>query len=118
MGSLPKPGELVSAIGTAVSKAVGKDISNIEGFSKDQALQIEKLTIRLGEMIAAGEFKDDAEGEQFYRDILADLISNLTKTLKGLSVIAVEHAWNAVVDVVWKALDKATGLALPRPIPV
>lgn len=117
MANIPKPGELIAAIEAALKNALGKDISTVEGFSRDQLLRIEKLSIRLSEMILAGEFKDDPEGQDVYLGILKDLITNFKNTLKGLGAVALEKAWNAVVDVVWKALDKATGLTLPRPIP-
>lgn len=115
MTTLPKPGDLVAAIETAVTAAIGEDVTNNTGFAKDQVLRIEKLGIRLSEMIVGGEFDGDPQGQQDFLDILADLISNFTKTLEGLGEIMVEKAWNAAVDVVWKTLDKATGLTLPRP---
>lgn len=116
MGTI-NPGQLVSAIQAAATNAAGKDISTIQGFARDQVLRIEKLSIRLAEMIAQGEFKDDPEGQADFLGILQDIITNFTKTLRGLAVITIEKVWNAIVDVVWKALDSATGLTLPRPIP-
>jgi hypothetical protein len=117
MSNLPNPGELVSAMQSAATAIVGKDISTVEGFAKDQLLRIEKLSIRLGEMIIAGEFDGDPDGQKDYLGIVQDLITNFTKTLQGLAIITIEKVWNALVNVVWTALDKATGLALPRPVP-
>jgi hypothetical protein len=111
------PGQLLADIQTAATGAAGQDIASIQGFARDQLLRIEKLSIQLAEMIAQGEFKDDPDGQREFLGILQDLITNFTKTLRGLAVITVEKVWNAIVGVVWNALDAATGLALPRPIP-
>jgi hypothetical protein len=115
MSSLPKPGTIVTALEQAATSAIGKDVSTIQGFAKDQLLRIEKLAIRLAEMITEGEFSGDPDGQKDWLDILNDLIRNFIKTLIGLSEITIEKVWNAMVNVVWNALDKATGLALPRP---
>ena len=115
MTLLPKPGELVSSMLTAADGVLKKDVSKIAGFSKNQLLRIEKLAIDLAEMIAEGEFDDDPQGQETYLGILQDLITNFTKTLVGLNKITIEKMWNAIVKVIWNALDKATGLALPRP---
>ena len=110
------PGEIIHDIQKAATTIIGKDLTTIEGFSRDQLLRIEKLGIKLAAMIAAGEFKDDPEGQQDFLGILEDLITNFANTLKGLSIITIEKVWNAAVKIVWGALDKATGLALPRPV--
>lgn len=117
MGQLPNAGELLRSIEAAATGAAGQDIATIQGFARDQLLRIEKLSIRLAEMIAQGEFEGDPEGQTDSLGILQDVITNFTKTLRGLAIITVEKVWNAIVDVVWKTLDTATGLVLPRPIP-
>ncbi len=115
MSQFPQPGALVASMEKAASDILGKDVTTIGGFAKDQLSRIEKLSIRLSEMIINHEFDGDPTGQQDYLDIVNDLITNFTKTLQGLAVITVEKVWNAMVKVVWDALDKATGLALPRP---
>lgn len=113
--TLPKAGNIVSGIQKAATAAIGKDITNIEGFARDQLTRIEKLSIKLATMIANGEFKDDPEGQQEDLDIIQELITNFGNTLRGLTVIEVEKVINAAIGVVWDALNKATGLTLPRP---
>ena len=117
MPQLPNPGELVAAMQAAATAAIGKDISDVQGFAKDQLLRIEKLSIKLGQMILAGEFEGDPEGQQDFLGIIQDLITNFTKTLKGLATIMVEKVWNALVKVVWDTIGKAVGLTLPVPKP-
>src|SRR5262245_43926131 len=107
--------ELVKSIQTAATGVIGRDVTKIQGFAQDQVQRIGKLGVKLAEMIALGEFEDDPEGQQSFLDIMKDLITNFGKTLVGLAIITIEKVINAVVKVVWDSLDKATGLALPRP---
>jgi hypothetical protein len=66
-------------------------------------------------MIENGEFKDDPEGQQDDLNIIQDLINNFGNTLRGLTAVETEKVINAAIGAVWNALEKATGLALPRP---
>ena len=66
-------------------------------------------------MTADGAFADDPDGLKEWLGILGDLVSNLSRTLIGLSAVTVEKIWNGIVDKIWDALGNATGLALPRP---
>jgi hypothetical protein len=40
---------------------------------------------------------------------------NFAKTLRGLLMVTIEKVWNAIVGVIWKAIETATGIALPIP---
>src|SRR5262245_41744883 len=115
MPTLPKPGELAAAMKDAASGIINKDIQTISGFSKDQLQRIERLAIDFSEMVAAGEFRDDPEAQADYLGILEDLSKNFVRTLQGLATITIEKIWNAVVKVLWTAIDKATGLTFPKP---
>ena len=115
MGNMPNLADLVTAMEDAVSTSIGNDIRTMQGFSKQQLEDIGRLAIDFADMIDEGEFDDDAEGRQAYARILQNLIKNFTRTVEALGVLAVEKAWNAMVDVIWNALDGATGLMLPRP---
>ena len=108
-------GDLIPAIVAAASGVIHKDVTAITGFSADQARRIETLSITLANLIAAGAFQGDPQSQADHLGILEDLIKNFARTLKGLTVITVEKVINAVVKTVWDALDRATGLALPRP---
>jgi hypothetical protein len=113
--SLPDIDELIAAIEKAATKAIGQDIRAVDGFARDQLKSIARLQARLAKMISDGMFEGDPEGQQDHLDILEELITNFVNTLRGLAIIMIEKAWNAVVKVVWDALDNATGVALPRP---
>jgi len=115
MATLPKPGEIVAALQEAASNSINRDITTVGGFVKDQLERIEALGLKLIDMIAAGEFEDDPEEIEVFTGILKDLVTNFTNTLRGLTVVLIEKVWNAVVDALWGAIEKAAGIPLPRP---
>lgn len=116
MSTLPNLDQLMKDISAAASTIVNKDISTITGFAKSQEIKLAKFAIWIGEAELAHEF-DQVPGlrEEFLQS-LQDMIRDFVNTLRGLTMITIEKIWNAIVDVIWTALDKATGLALPRPI--
>jgi hypothetical protein len=56
-----------------------------------------------------------AATREFFLDGLQEMARNFVATLRGLVEITIEKVWNAVVDVLWKAIRAGTGLALPGP---
>jgi len=115
MAALSNPGELFGQMVQAASNAIGKDITTLEGFARDQVIGIAQLTVTLELKIANGEFAGQPDRQQTALDILRSLIDNFVNTVLAMSIVLAEKAWNAVVDVAWNALDKAAGFALPRP---
>lgn len=113
MAELPDLQDLLTKMLDAASTAIGDDINSIRTFSKQQATDIAALTIDIYDMIENDEL-DDTEREQYLR-ILRNLIDNLTHTIAALGQLTVEKALNAIVEVLWSTLDKATGFKLPRP---
>lgn len=116
MANLPKLEDLMRDISAAASAVVGKDISTITGFAKSQEIKLAKFAIWIAEAEVAGEFKNIPGLRDEFLQSLQDMILDFVNTLRGLAMVTVEKIWNAIVGVVWKALDKATGLTLPRPI--
>jgi hypothetical protein len=43
------------------------------------------------------------------------MVRSFVNTLAGLVAVIIEETWNAIVGVVWAAINKATGLALRVP---
>lgn len=106
-------GKLANDIQAAISGAVGKDITVAEGFSKDQVT----LLAKHAERIAADHLKGvttDAQRDDDLDD-LKDMVRSFAEVLQGLTVIAVEKAWNAAVAVIWKTVGTAIGVVLPVP---
>jgi len=104
---------LVGQIIQAVSAQLGKDVSTLEGFSRDQVEGLARQAQLIAAASASGHLsKDDLD---FFLDNLKMLARNFADTLAALGVIAVEKAWNAAVTALWSAIGKAAKIALPAP---
>jgi hypothetical protein len=116
MPSVPNPGDIFDAVKTAASGIVQQDVTTLSPFVQDQLKRIEQNGILFAQMELAGEFIDDPDRRREYLGIVEDLARNFVNTVRALIVVEIEKLWNAVVKVLWDVLDKATGLALPRPL--
>jgi hypothetical protein len=105
---------LAKAVAKAVSDVVAKDISSMSGFSKTQLHAMAKQSAWIAEATAKKELTK-AQRDFFLKD-LARMAMNFVKVLKGLTMLAVEKAWNAAVAVLWKAMEGVIGTALPFPV--
>ncbi len=114
---MPHPfdlGQLATDIKDAVSGVLQKDITLVTGFSQTQVEQMAKQAAWIAEGTAKGELSDGLR-DFFLRD-LARIAENFVKVLQGLALLTIEKAWNAVVNVLWKAISGAIGnIALPIP---
>jgi hypothetical protein len=116
MAELPNLNDLMKSISDATRNILGKDIETITGFAKSQEKKLAAFAIWIAEAEQAEEFKDDPELRDDFLQSLRDMTRDFVNTLRGLAMITIEKIWNAIVKVLWDALDKATGLTLPRPI--
>jgi hypothetical protein len=103
-------GQLVSDIQAAASAALKKDVSTLRGFSQRQLKAIAQQAGLIEVGIKSGQITD--ETREFFLDSLEDMALSFVKTLRGLVMVTVEKVWNAIVNVVWTAIAKATGLPL------
>ena len=110
-------GELVDSIKTATSQIIKKDIATVRGFSEGQIKAIGQQAALVAEGIAKGQITE--ETCEFFLDSLENMTQNFLNTLKGLILLTIEKLWNAIVDVIWGAINKAigaaTGIVLPVP---
>ena len=105
--------ELMNNVTTAVSGVVQKDVTTISGFSRNQLELLAKQSAWIAEATANNELTEELR--DFFLNNLAEMALNFVKVLKGLALITVEKAWNAVVGVLWDAIGRAAGIALPLP---
>lgn len=103
--------ELVSEIKDTISGILDKDIKEVGGFSNRQLMGIANQASLIASGIASGEITE--ETRDFFLDQLVQLAHNFVRTLIGLLIATVERLWNAVVNILWQAISKATGLVLP-----
>ena len=66
-----------------------------------------------------GSLKDDDDTFGFFTNQLKDLATNFARSVATLTLLTIEQAWNAVVKVVWCAINgvlasvKIAGIPLP-----
>jgi hypothetical protein len=102
--------QLVNDIKDAASQVLKKDVTTLRGFSERQVKAIAQQAKLIATSIVTGDITD--ETRDFFLDSLEDMALNFAKTLRGLIMVTVEKIWNAVVKVIWKAIETATGVAL------
>jgi hypothetical protein len=116
MVNLPSLDDFMRDIAAAASGVLQKDVTTITGFAKSQQIKLTKFAIWIGEAELAHEFDGIPGLRDEFLQSLQDMIRDFINTLRGLTAITIEKIWNAIVDVIWTTLDRATGLTLPRPI--
>lgn len=102
---------LINDIKAAASDVVQKDVSTLRGFSERQVKAIAQQTALVAQGIASGQITD--ETKDFFLDSLEDMARNFANTLRGLMMVTIEKVWNAVIGVIWKAIEGVTGLVIP-----
>ena len=103
----------MAEIKAAVSGVLEKDVAAVQGFSERQLRALAKQAAWIAEATANGELDDDLRA--FFLENLDAVARNFADTLVGLAALTVEKVWNAVVGVLWKAIERAAGIALGRP---
>jgi hypothetical protein len=105
--------QLMDDIKNAASEVLNKDVSQLRGFSQRQVKALAQQAALVEGGILSGQITE--ETRDFFLDSLEDMALNFAKTLRGLVTITIEKVWNAVVSVIWKAIEAGTGIALPLP---
>lgn len=105
--------QLISDIKSAATGVLQTDVSTFRGFSERQVEAIAKQAEFVTAGIATGQIT--AETRDFFLDSIEDMTLSFARSLRGLLMVTIEKLWNAVVGVIWKAINTATGLALPVP---
>jgi predicted membrane chloride channel (bestrophin family) len=112
---MPHPfdlGEVVDLARNAIEGIVGRDVRQIRGFSERQLKLLAKQAAWIAEARALGELDDeDYDG---FLDRLEQMTRNFAETLRGLLLVTIEKIWNAVVDVLWGAIERVVGVPIPR----
>jgi len=106
--------QLISDIKSAVTDVLGKDLTTYKTYSEDMVRGMAEQAKSIGLSYAAGLITADRR-DSFLKD-LANTAEVFAKTLVGLAMVTVEKVWNAVVGVLWKAINTAINAALPLPV--
>ncbi|WP_444995225.1 hypothetical protein [Aliikangiella sp. IMCC44359] len=105
--------QLIQDIKQAASGVINQDITVLQGFSERQVKALAKQSELIAKGIITGDIDEDLR--EFFLNSLEEMARNFAKTLQGLVVVTIEKVWNAVVSVLWGAINTATGLTLKVP---
>ncbi|MFT6268502.1 MAG: hypothetical protein ACJAVV_001316 [Alphaproteobacteria bacterium] len=105
---------MIKTITGSVSDITGKDASTLKGFTKRQMKGLAKQSKLIALGVSTGEFDD--EMRDFFLANLKKTTLNFAKSFVGMMLVTIEKIWNAVVGVLWGAINKATGLGLAIPV--
>jgi len=102
--------QLIQDMKNVATGILEEDVTTINGFSERQLKAIAKQAEMVAKGIANGEITE--ETREFFLQGIEDMTHNFANALKGIMVVTVEKVWNAMVGVIWKAIEAATGLSL------
>ncbi|WP_444946405.1 hypothetical protein ACJJIP_05980 [Microbulbifer sp. VTAC004] len=102
--------QLISNIKDAASTVINHDITEIRGFSERQLAALALQAKLIANAILAEEIDDDLR--DYFLDSLEDMALNFAKTLRGLLAVTIEKVWNAVIGIIWSAIEACTGISL------
>ncbi|MEJ4087381.1 hypothetical protein [Galbibacter orientalis] len=94
---------IIKEIKEVSSNIIEKDVTEIRGFNERQVEAIAKQAIIIQRGVANGDIDEDLK--EFFFDGLEAMALNFVNTLKGILSVTIEKVWNAIVDVLWKAID-------------
>lgn len=102
--------QLIQDIKNISTEILSKDVTTVRGFSNRQLKGIATQTSLVASGIASGEISEPLR--EFFLDQLVELVKNFVQTLVGLLLTTIERLWNAIVNLLWGAVAKATGITL------
>ncbi|MCP4351417.1 MAG: hypothetical protein GY795_38615 [Desulfobacterales bacterium] len=102
--------QLIEDMKNAASEILNRDVSTLRGFSERQMKAIAQQAAFVEAGIVNGEITDETRG--FFLDSLEDMALNFANTLRGLMMVTIEKVWNAIIGIIWKAIETAIGIAL------
>jgi hypothetical protein len=112
-------GKLVNDIISALKGSVGDGWSAISGFAEKQAKMLANQAAMIAQARISGSLKDDDDMFEFFTNQLKDHATNFARSVATLTLLTIEQAWNAVVKVIWGAINgalasvKIAGIPLP-----
>jgi len=100
--------QIIEEIKLAAKGVLSKDISTMRGFSERQLRALAQQTEMVGKGLLTGDIGQDLK--DFFLDSLEDMALNFVKTLKGMLQVTIEKVWNAIVGVLWDAIERISGI--------
>jgi hypothetical protein len=105
--------KLGSDLQTVATQIIGKDVSTLRGFAKQQLAAIAQQAAFVAAGVVDGSIAEDTR--DFFLDSLEEMVRSFVNTLAGLVSIVAEKVWNALVKVIWDAIGTVAGITLVVP---
>jgi hypothetical protein len=104
---------LVSTITQTAGAQIGKDVTALAGFSREQVEGLARQAQLIAAALASGHLSE--ADRDFFLDNLKQTAEDFAVALDGLAVVEIEKVWNAAVRALWNAIGAAAQIALPKP---
>jgi len=102
--------KLVQDIKDAVSGVINEDVTTLSGFQERQVKDMAKRAAQIAEFTIKGEI--DEEQRKFFLEDLARDAKTFAKVVVAMVAITIEKVWNAVVEIIWGAINGAVDTAI------
>lgn len=102
-----------------LEKELGDGFKTISTLATEQARQLAEYSTRIVQARTTGSLKDDDDRFRFFVKNLEEMTNNLARAVANLTILTLERAWNAIVEVIWGVINTAlqgAGLTL-LPVP-
>lgn len=105
---------LADDITRAASDVIEADVRMIRSFKQRQVEALAQQAAFVADGIVSGSITEHTR--EFFLDELEHMAESFAKTLVRINLVLLEKVWNAVVGVIWRAIERAAGIALPLPM--
>ncbi len=111
--------EIADDIAAVLQGALAEGWNQLNTFQKSQSNKLAKQAALLAQLRVSGELREDETTFEFLLEQLEDKVENFAIAVANLTVLTLQRAWNAVVGVIWKAINELlTGAGLSAvPVP-
>lgn len=112
------PDAISKKILSSLTKIIGEDVKDHVEFAEEQTKLMAKQAALIAQASISGDI--DAEDRDFFTESLRKSAENFARTLAALTILTIEKAWNALVSILWGAINKAVesaGVPFSFPVP-
>ncbi len=111
--------QLTTDILAALRGEIASGWGRIRAFSEKQAKALATQAAFITQSRVAGSLREDEGLFRFFVDQLKEMAANFARSVAAMTIVTLDRAWNAIVGVVWGAVNQVlTGAGLGRlPVP-
>ena len=113
-----KPETVGKKILSSLTQLIGDDVRHHVQFAEEQTRLLAKQAALIAQASISGDIDED--DRDFFTESLKQSAENFARTLVALTILTIEKAWNALVTILWGAINKAiqsAGVPFSFPIP-